>query len=392
MAKCFFVEFANGQTAYYPGQTISGRLVLQLNESVRCRAVQVTIHGEAYVMVRKGKWFYIGRDYYLNHRLELWTAPPVQESLPTGVHQWSFSFTIPRRLPSSFEYDGGCLSGVKGYIRYWVAANVVRPWRSDIKAKVPFTVVQYIDINHASLLNSMNSQNEKQMCCCCCASDPLSISSSVDRIGYCPGEKITVSARAENHSGREMAGIRVALRSVTTFFPGACSPTQRMDTICEKENRRPIPPGGNDSWQAVQIDIPPLPPTITNSRLVSRHYIVQVEIQVPRGLDLETYFPIIIGSVPFKESSQVTRVVAIDSRVTKRPQLDVPAAACIMPAAMPRFQASNQVVNVADDDAPVYPYPQASGRIPSVPPSFNRQPLQDARDDQPLLRNYGSFD
>ena len=158
---------------------------------------------------------------------------------------------------------------------------------------------------------------------------------------------------------------------------------------------RPIRPGGSDNWHAVQVDIPPLPTTISTCRVLALHYMMQVEIVVPRGLDLKTYLPIVIGSIPLRESSQVTRAVAIDSRGNTRPQLDVPVAASIIPTAMPRFTVSNQMINIAGDDdqsalnyAPVYPCAQVSRRVPSAPSSFDEQPpSQDAKEDQPLLIN-----
>ncbi|XP_062503509.1 arrestin domain-containing protein 3-like [Corticium candelabrum] len=386
----FFVQFTNGQTVYYPGQTLSGSIVLELSEPVRSRSVCLGIHGEAYVTKKEGKIRYYDNACYLNHVLKLWNAPPGQESLPTGIHQFPFSFKLPDRLPTSFEHDGGFLAAERGYIRYWIVASVDRPWHFDIKCKVPFTILEYIDINDACLLHSMTSENEKQLCCCCCASGPLSLSASVDRMGYCPGETVTISASAENHSSRQLLGLQARLVAVTTLFPNSGNLRRNKVTVTQKGTGRAIQPRGNDSWRNAKLEIPALPPTINSCRILARDYYVQVEIVVAGGLDLETYFPIIIGSIPFRESSQVSSVVTIDSRGTP-PRLTVPRSAFIIPVAVPQFTVSNQVINVAangDQSAlnytPVYPYAHNAREAPTAtrddPPEY-----EEVKEDQPLL-------
>ena len=53
------------------------------------------------------------------------------------------------------------------------------------------------------------------------------------------------------------------------------------------------------SWQNQPLAIPPLPPSIMNSKLISIKYIVHVFVVVPMGFDIDFNFPITIGTVPF---------------------------------------------------------------------------------------------
>lgn len=213
-------------------------------------------------------------------------------------------------------------------------------------------------------------------------------------MGYCPGEKITISATAENHSGRELVGIGARLLAVTSIFHGTPNLRFSKATLHHITTGKPIPPGGRDSWHAAEIEIPPSPPTINSCRSLSLDYYVQVELAVSGGRDLETYFPIIIGSIPFKQSLQVTGVVAISSRGRRAARLVVPHSATTVPTEMPQFIVSSQVINVARSGdqatvnyALVYPYAQDPRRLPSGPPPYSVQPSpdQDATEDQPLL-------
>ncbi|XP_062503736.1 arrestin domain-containing protein 3-like [Corticium candelabrum] len=400
----FFVQFTNGQTVYYSGQTLSGSIVLELSGPwpVLSRSVCLGIHGEAYAIKKECKTRYYDYVCYLNRVLKLWSAPPGQESLPAGIHRFPFSFKLPDRLPRSFEHDantyGGLLAVERSYIRYWVVASVDRPSHSDITCKVPFTILEYININDACLLHSMTSENEKQLCCCCCTSGPLFLSASVDRMGYCPGETVTISASAENHSSRQLVGLQARLVAVTTVLsPTNGLATRNKVTVTRLGTGRAIPPRGSDSWSNAKLEIPALPPTIDSCRMLTRDYYVQVEIAVARGFDLETYFPIIIGSVPFRESSQVNDVVTIDSTDIDGcgypPPLTVPRSATTVPAAVPQFTVSNQVINVAangDQSAlnytPVYPYAHNARKAPTAIATRGDPPeYEEGKEDQPLL-------
>lgn len=56
-----------------------------------------------------------------------------------------FCFVIFRPLATSFE-------GKHGNVRYWVKAELHRPWFLPMKVKKEFTVFEHIDINTPLLL------------------------------------------------------------------------------------------------------------------------------------------------------------------------------------------------------------------------------------------------
>ncbi len=47
------------------------------------------------------------QEIYFNHCVPLYTAGGKDEVIPGGVHSFPFSFTLPQRLPSSFEGGTG---------------------------------------------------------------------------------------------------------------------------------------------------------------------------------------------------------------------------------------------------------------------------------------------
>lgn len=67
-------------------------------------------------------------------------------TIHSGRHEYAFSFELPQTpLATSFE-------GRHGSVRYWVKAELHRPWFLPVKLKKEFTVFEHIDINTPSLL------------------------------------------------------------------------------------------------------------------------------------------------------------------------------------------------------------------------------------------------
>lgn len=358
MVKRLHIEFSDGRTAYYPGQTLTGTVILELTDSTVALAVYIVIHGQASASISNdGDITHSSSELYINDKIDLWRALTDKETLSSGTHCFSFSFQLPRGLPSSLEYRGGTsiVTRRTAAIQYRLRAKLVRPHHFNVTTEVKFTVLEYIDTNHPSLMRCLTSENEKLLCCCCCASGPLLLSASIDRVGYCPGETVTITALAENYSQRETMGLRARLVAVTTLSSMSAHVTSR-EAVSELVTRVRIPPGGKDIWRCRRFEIPPLPPTIHNCRVISRDYYIQVEIGVRKGINLETYFPIVIGSVPFEDPSQITRTIRINSRVHPEGRLRwaVPHQSTI-PKTFPQSTlSSNELVHMASANVDRY--------------------------------------
>ncbi|XP_062518584.1 arrestin domain-containing protein 3-like, partial [Corticium candelabrum] len=273
------VQFANSQRVYYPGQKMDGKVILELDESIRSRKVSLTFVGFAFAAVVEQKITRWEKGYYLNHNMTLWSAPPGQDTLPSGTHQYPFSFQLPEHLPASFEFG----SQTRSFIRYWLAVRVDRPMRFDFKGQVPFVILECININHPSLLRSMRSENDKELCCCCCASDPITLAGSVDRMGYCSGETIKISAVVDNHSDSQLNGLRVRLMCVISLFPNTRKVRRNLFIYRETKTERVIPPGKREEWSNTTIKIPRLPATLNTCRVLARDYYVEVAVIIPGG-------------------------------------------------------------------------------------------------------------
>ena len=62
-------------------------------------------------------------------------------TLHAGNHLFPFQFVLPINIPGSFEGKSSC------YVRYWLKANIDRPWKFDPEYKMCFSVGGLLDLN-----------------------------------------------------------------------------------------------------------------------------------------------------------------------------------------------------------------------------------------------------
>ena len=77
-------------------------------------------------------------------------------------------------MATSFE-------GKYGNIRYWLKAELGKPWSFAYKTKKPITVISPIDINRAEFMAPVETAVEKNICCWWCVSAPVTAEIRTDR-------------------------------------------------------------------------------------------------------------------------------------------------------------------------------------------------------------------
>lgn len=124
-------------------------------------------------------------------------------TIPTGEHEYPFTFQLATNLPSSFETP--C-----GFVRYNIEAIVKRSWKFDYCARTTFTVNALVDLNLQTVfMEPRETFKEKSICCLCCKEGPISMRVEMPRTGYVPGESVTFSVHSSNCSSRPVTAIVV---------------------------------------------------------------------------------------------------------------------------------------------------------------------------------------
>jgi Arrestin (or S-antigen), N-terminal domain len=135
-----------------PGEAVSGTVILELKEPLRARGVRVRLRGEEYTHVPYGRSTVYDRRPILDHEIVLtgnarfasfeeglvdaWNVLLNRleyEAIPSGIHEYPFSFPLPADAPPS--YDGNCAE-----VEYRLAASVDVPVWLDLRAQFDLRV------------------------------------------------------------------------------------------------------------------------------------------------------------------------------------------------------------------------------------------------------------
>nr|XP_019937156.1 PREDICTED: arrestin domain-containing protein 3-like isoform X1 [Paralichthys olivaceus] len=317
----------NNLPAFSGGELVSGRVVVEVTGDVRVKSLDITARGVAKVRWTESRNAGANTAYTQNyteeveylHHYDTLIGEERDEDCPeegltvlhAGLHEFAFSFNLPQMaLATSFE-------GKHGSVRYWVKAELHRPWLLPVKVKKEFIVFEHIDINTPLLLKlklvvseqaPQAGTKEKTLCCWFCASGPISLSAKIERKGYTPGESIQIFAEVENCSSRVVVP-KAALYQTQTFY--AKGKGKQIQQLVSNLRGDPLPQGKSQSWEGKLLKIPPVSPSILDCPIIRVEYALMVYVDVPGGLNLSLSLPLVIGTIPLHTSS--TRTSSISS-------------------------------------------------------------------------------
>ncbi|XP_014210428.1 arrestin domain-containing protein 17 [Copidosoma floridanum] len=284
--KEFKIHFDSPYATYHPEQTVTGKIILELDSPKKIRGIKLSVKGEAdtYWSTDREELNNEGRyinetdvvtgheDYFKAHFYVLGSESSQEIELPAGTHTYPFNYVLPPNLPSSFESDFG-------RIRYTAKAVLDRPWKFDQETKVAFTVVSHFDLNkESSASEQVDLEENKTFCCLCCGTPPLSVNVRLPVRGYVPGQAIPVKVNVENQSGVTVDTIKLKLVKIITY--SATTPrTEKkvVDLTVSEVSKGPV--NGNETTSYEQnLDVPPLPPSFLNHcGLIDLEYKLTIE-------------------------------------------------------------------------------------------------------------------
>ncbi|XP_060553147.1 arrestin domain-containing protein 3-like isoform X2 [Ruditapes philippinarum] len=285
------------QVVYYPGQVIQGQVIIELAEDMKMRGIHILCKGKGHIEWEDGDSTTKDSETYVNVMLTLYNGNAGEDiTLHAGNHLFPFQFVLPINIPGSFEGKSSC------YVRYWLKANIDRPWKFDPEYKMLFTVGSVLDLNtQANAMSPQQSNDSKTVCCCCCESQPITATFRIDRTGYVPGESICCNAEINEGTGRGVHSSKVKLMMKTTYRTHGGSKTKQTTEVARLEHGS-ITPGGSDIWSGERIQVPPVPPSfLPYCNIIEIDYYVVLAVDVSdTPFDLTLELPVVIGSIPLQ--------------------------------------------------------------------------------------------
>lgn len=307
--KDFRIVYNDPWSTYYPGQTVSGNIVVVLDSTKKIRGISVKVKGVANTcwttdkqdmdergQYRDGTQTVTGHEEYFETKYYLvGSASGGEIEIQSGEHTFPFQCVLPTNLPSSFESDFG-------HVRYTVKATLDRPWKFDQEAKSPFTVISPLDLNQEPRASEkVQEEMSKTFCCLCCGTPPLTVNYSLPVRGYVPGQSMPIKVNVENSSGVTVDTVKLILCKIVTFRATTpTSDTKTEEIVVAEVGKGPVEAGAAADYEQ-KLDIPPLPPSnLTNCGIIDLEYNLKVVACVSgwyhRNLSKNTL--IFVGTVP----------------------------------------------------------------------------------------------
>nr|XP_039254095.1 arrestin domain-containing protein 17-like isoform X2 [Styela clava] len=298
--KQFKLILNDEKTVYFPGNMISGQLVIELDNPMKMEAIAIKFIGQAYVhwtgQQSSGGPSAIENLFY--HEDIVPGKYDNQTSLAKGHHVFSFQYKLPEPLPSSYE-------DLIGYIRYFVKATIVKPGKFEQNTVRAFTILDSLDLNAIpDAMKPCGGQESKQLCYLCCKSGPIEMEFHTDRSGYVPGEYILLNGTITNSrlefSNTKVEGSSVQLIKRVTYHAMYNSKIVILEVA--RINGPPVPKHGSITWTNERLRIPPLPPSeINHCKIIDIVYFVQFQAHLRSfATDPRINCRITIGTIPLR--------------------------------------------------------------------------------------------
>ncbi|KPJ00299.1 Arrestin domain-containing protein 3 [Papilio xuthus] len=348
----FLIVFDNTSLLYFPGQFLSGKVLMELQGDTPVLGLHFHVIGEGVVRVGSGRHERLfDKENYIDFRMRLLGESGHTPSiLSPGIHSFPFKLGLPMGLPSTFL-------GTHGWVQYYCKAALREPNGLTHKNQQVFIVMNPIDLNLEPpvLSQELECSIEHRVGVGCVGGGAVACSVTLDRGAYVPGESIALSARLVNNSRTAIKCTRAALtetiqysahgkvaakevRELATLTHGKTRPggsdVWRREQHDSSTTRAPLSntiqysahgkvaakevrelatlthsktrPGGSDVWRRELLYVPPLPPTnLRGCHLIAVHYDVYFIIE-PKSLEKEVklQLPIVLGTYPFREREE----------------------------------------------------------------------------------------
>ncbi|CAL2031301.1 unnamed protein product [Caenorhabditis brenneri] len=274
------IEFDSPNNVYFPGQEVTGRVILKSKDPIKASFLKICIHGEAhtgwyqtdlipYINSENEKQYdhrqvkYSGRVVYLKEETIAWMSTEGNNRIPPGTNIYQFSFELPAECTPSLE-------GSHGHIRYSVHVELDRPWKFNKKTKKLFSVVPSYDLNVIpDAVNPMVNTNSVKTGLIF-KKGQISVTANLPKRGYVPGEIVPITLHIDNGSGNRVSKIYSHLLQLSHFHASfrpldPDSPTRhshRDDEKCVAEARTTVNiPQKSEGKVVLSLKVPSVVPS-----------------------------------------------------------------------------------------------------------------------------------
>uniref|UniRef100_A0A8C6U3F2 Uncharacterized protein n=1 Tax=Neogobius melanostomus TaxID=47308 RepID=A0A8C6U3F2_9GOBI len=261
----FSIEYdaINSYNIFSNGDTINGRIILEVSKETKVQALTFRAQGQARVCWNEqyGQYAHMvytsNEKYDVSHHILRKTRNDGTEVIGPGRHVFPFSFKIPDgKMPSTFQSSvGKIVHKLKGELKQSMQLTKT--------AKTHFTFVSSADMDIPGLLEPQSGCKDKTISAF--GSGTVAIDVHTERLGYWQGKTTFKAVLNQNQSSRAVKPKFVLYRKKSYFAQGK----RRMNTKDVLKEKCDVVESGCNKTVTKTITVPKeLPPSILNCSII----------------------------------------------------------------------------------------------------------------------------
>ncbi|CAI5440888.1 unnamed protein product [Caenorhabditis angaria] len=372
------IEFLKSPPVFQPGEKVEGFVILELDEDMKARFVEICAHGEAHAhwsesehrsrTDSQGKTVsysesipYSARKEYLHIAKKSWQG----EKLPRGLHKFAFSFDLPPNfLPPSFE----C---IYGNIRYYIHVTLDRPWIWNKRSKKCFTVIPQVNLLNYPFATCYTELAAARNTGLIFKSGIVELKASIPKRGFVAGEIVPIQIHINNSSKKPIIEISIKLlqkiraiarrgSSFHTYSPNSTHySVKNYEKTIEKHHEQLDLPKFTKSDFRVMMKIPVTVATFEECPVIQVTYIARIKIENDEMFmsSVTCDIPLVIGTIPI-----FTNLAPEVSQTS-----EAPPPYSLNDSLPPSYEESMEKIE-KDDFEPFCPIYPVFRNLPSAPP------------------------
>ncbi|XP_028911944.1 thioredoxin-interacting protein [Ornithorhynchus anatinus] len=371
--KTLEVVFNDPDKVFCSGEKVTGRVLVEVCEVTRVKAVRLLACGVAKVLWLQGSQQCKQTMEYLRYQDTLLLEDPhhAEEDTvilrPGNTYEYKFGFELPQGpLGTSFK-------GKYGRVDYWVKAYLDRPGQPTQEVKRGFEVMDPVDVNTPDLMAPVSAKKEKKVSCLFIPDGRVSVSATIDRKGFCEGDEINIHADFENTCSRIVVPKAAIVARHTYLANGQTKVlTQKLSSV--RGNH--IISGTCESWRGKSLRVQKIKPSILGCHILRVEYSLLIYVTVPGSKKVILDLPLVIGSksgLSSRSSSMASQTSSemswVDLNIPDTPE----APPCYMDIIPEDHRLESPTTPLLDDmdgslDSPIFMYAPEFKFMP--PPTY----------------------
>ena len=281
---------------FYSGSEISGIVRVGVADAKsNYKQIQISLKGKGVVKWTQntdtGVVVWTSDESYIDQRIELWNRNQTADGkFPPGTFDYSFTFVLPERCPSSFDRQ-------KGSIKYYLEAEIAstNPY-SDHSVKRDFKVCNLVDIRRGELQVPVERIQQKEIGFWKFKSGDVLFTATLPRTGYSVSGTDSVPLRVfvENRSSRSVTMKAAIVQNISYAVVGnTASEKKQIVSISSEE----VKARTNLGWEPKDFSIPQhADVTMNESHVINVWYKLEIWADIPWARNASVAIPIVLGN------------------------------------------------------------------------------------------------